>query len=212
MKTSLLVTLCSLCFVLSCGKDTMGDEFQEKQEVQGNQETDGYYETTLIPLNTQVAGSPTGYFRFRIAGDSVTVSGDVQNTPATFHRQYIHTGSNCPGPGADNDLDGNISFDESLFITGGALLPLDSDLSSQSRGNSFPIAGALGNYTYTASTSLGRMLADLESEDPKPDDFLVKLESDENLNLSGRTLVIYGIRSDNSFPIACGTILRSEQR
>lgn len=209
MKKSILLTTCLLTFLLSCGSDNDDNEEEQDRQEEVNQETEGFYETSLVPLNTGLAGSTVGSFRMRILGDEVRVLGEVQNSPRVFHRQFIHTGSTCPGPGADTNLDGVLSFNESLQITGQALIPLDRNLSTQSAGSIFPVPGALGNYIYTANTSLVRMLADLHTEDPNPSDFMTKLSPDEELNLAGRTIVIYGTRGDSNLPVACGTIVRS---
>ncbi|MFL5784556.1 MAG: hypothetical protein ACJ76H_08115, partial [Bacteriovoracaceae bacterium] len=135
--------------------------------------------------------------------------GNVQNSPSGFHRQFIHTGGNCPGPGADINIDGVIGFDESVNITGPALIPLDQNLSTQTAGFVFPVPNSMGNYSYLEFTSLVRMLADLHSADPDPNDSLVKLAPDEGLNLAGRTIVIYGAHGQSDLPIACGTLVRS---
>ncbi len=201
--------MCLLTVLLACGSDDDSKEDAEREEEDVNQETQGFYEASLVPLNTGVAGSTVGTFKIRILGDEVRVRGEVENSPRVFHRQFIHTGRNCPGPGADTDIDGNLSFDESLRITGPALIPLDRNLSTQKAGYIFPVPGALGDYTYFEITSLVRMLADLHSEDPDPSDFITKLESDEGLNLSGRTIMIYGVRGNSNLPIACGTIART---
>jgi len=208
MKWPFLVTMCLLSFLLSCGSDNDDNEDEEREE-EVNRETEGFYETKLIPLNTGLAGSTLGNFRIRIFGDEVRVRGEVQNSPRVFHRQFIHTGPDCPGPGADSNLDGILSFDESLRITGQALIPLDRNLSTQSSGYIFPVPGPLGNYTYSETTSLVRMVADLHADDPDPTDFITKLSPEEDLNLAGRTIVIYGIRGNSSLPIACGTLVRS---
>jgi hypothetical protein len=207
-KKKFLLTMCLLTFLVACGSDDDSkDDIQEEEDV--NQETQGLYEASLVPLNTGVAGSTVGSFQIRILGDEVRVRGEVENSPPVFHRQFIHTGANCPGPGADTNIDGNLDFNESENITGPALVPLDRNLSTQKAGYIFPVPGALGAYTYFETTSLVRMMADLHSEDPDPSDTLTKLDPDQGLNLSGRTIVIYGVRGNSNFPIACGTIARS---
>lgn len=209
MKKTILLTFSLLTFLIGCGSDK--DKFDEEKERQEetNQEHQGFYETMLVPINTGLAGSSMGNFRIRILGDEVKVRGEMENTPRVFHRQFIHTGPNCPGPGADTNLDGNLSLDESLRITGPSLIPLDQNLSTQKAGYTFPVAGAMGAYTYFETTSLLRMSADLRSEDPDPSDYLTKLSPNENLNLAGRTIVVYGSVGNSSLPIACGSLRRS---
>lgn len=202
--------MCLLTLLVGCGSDNddnADDDRENEKDI--NQETQGFYEANLVPLNTGIAGSTVGNFKIRILGDEVRVRGEVQNSPGVFHRQFIHTGANCPGPGADTNIDGNLDYNESVRITGAAFIPLDRNLSTQKAGPIFPIPGVLGAYTYFEKTSLVRMMADLHSEDPDPNDALTKLAPDEGPNLSGRTIVIYGVRSNSSLPIACGTMARS---
>ncbi|MES2525960.1 MAG: hypothetical protein V4598_02695 [Bdellovibrionota bacterium] len=208
MKKPVLLTTCLLSILLGCGSDK--DEFEEEKarEEEINQETQGSYETFLVPVNTETAGSTVGSFMIRIQGDEVRVRGEVENSPNTFHKQFLHTGSACPGPGADTDLDGVVSFEESLQITGPALIPLDQNLSSQTAGYVFPVARAMGAYTYFEITSLTLMMNDLHREDSVPTDALVKLSPEEDLSLVGKTIVIYGVPGNSSVPVACGTIRR----
>lgn len=201
--------MCLLTLLVACGSDNDDNSDDVENEEEVNQETQGFYEASLVPLNTGLAGSTVGNFKIRILGDEVRVRGEVHNSPGVFHRQFIHTGANCPGPGADTNIDGNLDYNESARITGAALIPLDRNLSTQKAGYIFPIPGGLGAYTYFEKTSLVRMMADLHSEDPDPNDALTKLDPDEGLNLSGRSIVIYGVRGNSNLPIACGTIART---
>ncbi len=193
MKNPVLLTIFLLITLISCGSDK--DEFEEEKarEEEINQETQGTYETYLIPVNTETAGSTVGYFMIRILDDEVRVRGEVENSPRTFHKQFLHLGSDCPGPDADTDLDGVVSLEESVQITGPALIPLDDNLSSQRAGNRFPVADSMGAYTYFEITSLRLMMNDLQREE---------------LSLVGKTIVIYGIGGNSSLPVACGTIRR----
>lgn len=199
--------MCLLTFLVACGSDD--DSQDEERQEETNQETEGYYETGLVPLNTGVAGSTAGTFNIRIRGDEVRVRGNVQNSPRVFHRQFIHEGSSCPGPGADTNRDGVLDFNESLRITGDALIPLDQNLSTQRAGYIFPVPRAYGNYSYFETTSLVRMMADLRADDPNPEDILTKLSPGEDLNLPSRTIVLYGVKGNSNLPIACGTIVRA---
>ncbi len=210
MKNPILLATYLFFFLIGCGSDKEEFEDANVREEEVNPETQGSYETLLIPINTEIAGSTVGRFSIRILDDEVRVRGEVENSPGTFHQQFIHTGPDCPGPGADTDLDGVISFQESIQITGPALIPLDQNLSSQKAGYVFPVAGAMGAYTYFEMTSLLFMMRDLHAGDPDPSDALVKLSPDENLKVVGRTIVIYGTKGNSSLPVACGTISRRD--
>lgn len=162
----------------------------EQQNIRGDetdQAVEGLYIARLVPINLSVAGSTVGEFKIRIQGNEVRVRGEVENSPQVFHRQFIHAGRDCPGPGADTDIDGIISGKESKAITGEPLVALDP----------FPVPVALGAYTYFESSSLNKMLSDINM-------------SDSDLRLSGRTIVIYGSQGMSTVPIACGTFFRSD--
>jgi hypothetical protein len=209
MKRPFFLTLCLLTVLISCGGDKDSDDEEAQQEEDTTQETEGSYRADLVPLNTSVAGSTVGSFKIRIFGDEFRVRADVENSPNTFHPQFIHTGHNCPGPGADTNIDGVVSFNESIAITGDAIIPLDNNLSTQKAGGIYPVAGAMGGYTYFEITSLVKMLSDLRLADPDPNDALTKLGADEPLNLVGKTIVVYGIPGNKNMPIACGKIVRT---
>lgn len=178
-----ILTLCLLSILISCGRREGEAGEPQKQVDDSPQEMDGMYQAKIIPVNTMTAGSTVGDFRIRILGDEVRVRGDIANSPGVTHQQKIHRGNNCPGPGADEDLDGIVSYDESVRVTGGILVNIS---------NATP--GSLGNYLYFAIYSLTSILT--------------KLPADEDLNLSGRTIMIYGNNGNSSLPVACGTIER----
>lgn len=186
MKTiPFILTLCLLSILLSCGKKMAETESSNIREDETDHDIEGMYVAKLTPLNMSVTGSTVGEFKVRILGDEVRVRGEVENSPPVPHRQYIHNGPDCPGPGADADLDGIISERESMAITGRRIMSLDP----------FPVPGALGAYTYFESSSLIRMMSSMDM-------------SDKELKLSRRTIVIYGAQGDSSLPIACGTFVR----
>lgn len=183
MKDHFLLTLCLLTALLSCGRQegTVGDS--QKQVDDSPQELDGMYEAQIIPVNTNVAGSTVGEFRIRIAGNELRMRGEIANSPPVPHRQHVHTGSNCPGPGADEDLDGTISYEESRKVTGELFFPMKDAL-----------PGAHGNYT---SFIVGPLT-----------DVMRQIPTNEELTLSGRTIMIYGAAGNPTLPVACGTIER----
>lgn len=192
------LTILILIFTLSCGKD-FGDEGKfERAQQETDQETEGTYEAGLIPVNEARAGSTVGRFYVSIQGDEVSVRGDVENAGQSSHRQYIHSGRECPGPLADRNRDGEISSSESFPHTKGALISLGSSVPSSSR-----------NYSTRRSWSLTRLLADLHSADPDPEAFMTKLSPGEELNLAGRAVMIYRVEGNGILPVACGIFIRT---
>lgn len=175
--------MCLLTILVACGRRAEENSEPQRQERETPQETEGMYQAKIIPVNIVSAGSTVGVFRIRIMGDEVRVRGDINNSTVVSHQQKIHRGQNCPGPGADDNLDGVVSYDESLKITGGVLFPLTSATPDH-----------WGNYLYSARFSLT--------------DILTKLPPDEDLNMSGRVIMIYGGNGSLNFPIACGVLER----
>ena len=63
MKKPFLLTLCFITFVLSCVQEKEEFDKEEVREGEINQEIEGSYETFLVPVNTEIAGSTVGNFR-----------------------------------------------------------------------------------------------------------------------------------------------------
>lgn len=225
---TLLIGTC-LFSLISCGSDDddsgsgSGLGPQEQQE----QPTEGVYRAVLTPVNASVAGSTSGVTEIRITGEDVVVEGAVTGAPAGVkHLQAIHLEGTCPTIESDDaNGDGFVDIEESLPRFGEILIPLDSNLDTQSEGMTYgPIANGSGSYIYKRSTSLSELESDLRSLDANPDDRIAKLPEGQNLNLAGRTVVVYGVSSlsnlpetvatfgDNtaaqSLPIACGQLER----
>jgi hypothetical protein len=161
-------------------------------------------------LNTSVgpSGGATGTARIEINGDQVTVQVDGQNVaPSAVHVQHVHAGTSCPDQSADTNNDGFVDVIEGVPAYGPILVPLDGDLNSQSAGGEgFPMANEQGTFSYSQTASLETMLADLRAEDPNPEDPIVKLGPNEDLNLGGRHIVIHGVSADTALPDTVATI------
>lgn len=221
--STILVGAC-LLGVVACGSDDDNDDVVIQQE---QQQDEGTYRAVLSPLNTSVAGETAGTVEVVISGDNVSVKSSVTGSPrGVKHRQNIMVGSACPT--ADTNADTFIDIPETVATTGQILIPLDSDLSEQLNGIDYgPIANGSGNYVYRRSTTLTRMLADLNSPDPDTTDAIEKLPLGSNLNLDGRVVLIHGVarstnlpdtvgsvgdlEAEDALPIACGTLVRVVQ-
>lgn len=223
----------SLLTMVSCGKSDKGSSHAAapvvstlphvEEELQDDQ---GIYKAILTPVNSVISGETTGTIEVRIEGDDVVVESRVQGAPAGVkHLQNILVSSHCPDITADSNKDNVIDFIEALPKTGPILIPLDSDLSEQMDGIEYgPIANSTGSYIYRRSSTLSRILAGLRSPDPDLHDYIVKLSEGEDLNLSGRVVMIHGVKSNSilpesvksvgyltkeqSLPIACGVLIR----
>lgn len=234
---SIALSLGGLILFAACGKasndkspqTTMSTDPQttEVDEVTVEQQPDeGFYKAILTPLNTELAGQTSGTIEVRIQGDDFFVESRVNGSPiAVKHLQNILSGTKCPDNTSDINNDGIIDITESIPAAGKIIIPLDSDLSEQLDGIEYgPISNNAGNFVYRRSTTLSRVLAGLRSIDPDPRDHIIKLNPEEELNLSGRVVMVHGIKHTNplatgigsygpftaeqSLPIACGVLIR----
>lgn len=218
-----LVVCTGLLTLGSCGKSDK--KTAPMVDMLEQQETQGVYKASLSGLNTDVAGATSGIVNFRIQGDEVEADVIVDGAPKlVMHRQNIRTGTVCPT--AENDLnkDGFVDTAEADLISGKILIPLDSDINSQLSGGNYPVARSNGKYYYQEAASLTNMIADLYSPHENIDESYFKLEAGQELNLSGRVVIIHGIAEsvnlpdtvagiDNKspqslIPIACGVLTR----
>lgn len=122
-------------------------------------------------------------------------------------QQYLNKGSRCPGP--YSDLDGNsvIDFEEIQISSGEMLMPLDKKLNSQLEGSEwFPETDNEGNYYYSRSGALFKIMEDLTEDDTYVNDGLGKLSKGEKLNLESRTIILFGDGDNPLKPVACAEI------
>ena len=115
--------------------------------------------------------------------------------------QYIHTGSRCPSIKDDRNGDGYLDFIEAHDVVGDILIPLDSVLESQLRGmNLFPKIKRNNGYYYSEATNFTRMMEDLRRVDTFSDDRIRKLHRNEELDLTTRVVMVYGVSDERNLP------------
>jgi hypothetical protein len=216
----------SLLSLVSCGDKSSGKKSSIERNQQ-RQETQGLYRANLTALNASVAGTPSGVVTFKIEGDEVTATIDMDGAPAqVVHMQSIRIGKGCPEVSADINADGFIDIMETEAISGKVFIPLDSDINAQASGANYPVAHLNGKYHYNEAASLTSMIADIFAPDENAEDSIVNLEPGQELNFSGRTVLIQGVAKTNtlpetvatrdgqivhtSLPIACGVLSRVE--
>jgi hypothetical protein len=213
-----MIGTCMMGIIGSCGSD--GDN--GNSSLQEEQQQEGEYRVVLSPLNSDITGVPSGSGEFSLLGNDFRAVMNVSLAGGTGHIQLITTGSACPDNTSDANGDGWIDVVEAINVTGGALIPLDRDLSSQAAGGFFP-EGA--NYNYDESVSYSLMLSDLKLPDSDDSDIFVKLGADEDLNLEGKTVLVHGVpetqdlpptvsgaadlSAQATLPILCGVITRA---
>jgi hypothetical protein len=162
----------------------------------------GHIRAMFTTLNPQVNGTIPGSANFfrkeeRIFAYVRLFAGGVR----AWHPQHVYTGGRCPTPADDANGDGFIDIVEAEAVLGKILIPLDSDISSQTAGRRFfPVADLSGYYHYERITNFMRFLADLRKADPDLADDLVKLDPGEGLRLVGRTVMIQGVAETVEFP------------
>lgn len=210
---------CILTLAAACGSYDDDTSTVLEEEIR----QDGQFRVVLTPVNPGVAGEASGTAEFTISGDDFDALVNVDGAPSSVHMQHVYTGRTCPDTREDTNNDGIIDAVEARAVAGGALIPLDSDLRSQSAGDNYPVGV---NYDYSERTSLSSMIADLLLPDPNASDSIVKLSPNENLDLEGRTIIVHGVQDATalpgtvqgidgetpqiSLPILCGIITRAD--
>lgn len=218
-----------LSFVSSCGKSNSNAGLPEvKQKVLpvNGENINGLYMAKFFTMNPGVNGTLPGSATLQRQDDKffayIRIFGGAPNV---WHQQNVHIGSRCPNAGDDLNGDGYIDIEEGNIVWGKVLLPLDSNIGSQSAGkNIFPIADASGTYFYERVTNFERMFEDLKTEDKNLDDNIAKLSPDQGLDFEGKVVVVHGTadtvvypdtvatteryKAHQTLPIACGVFTR----
>ena len=221
-----VVLSASMLSLVSCGDNLSKNKSSSVSKLE-RQETQGLYRANLTSMNASVAGTPSGVVTFKIEGDEVTATIDMNGAPAqVVHMQSIRIGKGCADVAADKNADGFIDIMEAEEVTGKVFIPLDSDINAQVAGSNYPVALSNGKYRYNEAASLTSMIADIFAPDENTEDSMVNLEVGEELNFSGRTVLIQGIDKSSvlpetvatrngqtahaTMPIACGVLSRVE--
>lgn len=194
--TPLVVGACLLTVVTSCGSDD-DDNGSSRTPQPEEQQQEGQFRVVLTPVNPGSAGEANGTGDFNITGDDVSAIVNVDGAPDSSHPQNILVGTRCPAASDDTNQDGFIDLREAYVASGNVIVPLDSNLSSQSAG-SFNMSGE--NYDYNESSSYASMLADLQLPDTNTNDFLVKLNPGQQLFLEGKVVMVHGVSADTTLP------------
>jgi hypothetical protein len=231
-KKNLILFVLSITLLLgtiSCGTSDDDDDVAIiiEREQEEDQAEDGSYRAYLSSVNPDVF-SARGVSKVIISGNTFQVQVKMERVPASvLHPQFIYVGRRCPTLSDDVNNDGYVDIQEGQLSYGEALIPLDRDLNSQEGSFGwFPIALSNGTYDYRETASRRELIADLREEDRDPDDSIAKLGSSP-LNLSGRVVVVHGVRGSiglpssvstdygltahRTLPVACGRLLRIEE-
>jgi hypothetical protein len=191
------------------------------QETASDQHSNADYVAHLVALNGKVTGrQAVGEARFRIRGDSLTVSIRMRDVPGdVMHLQHFHGfadghQSTCPTRVADKNGDGIIDLIETEPAVGTTMVPFHDDpVSMEIVKDTYPKASGSGSYRYKKTVSL-RALQEA---------FGAKFGG-QQLALDRRVVMIHGVPSATqlptsvaslgdipaqvTLPIACGAIKR----
>jgi hypothetical protein len=187
VRTIFCILLISLLFFSSCGKQEFpnyhDDSILQNQENFGDQ----FFAGNFKPLSSKKVNVRSLiwlkgrqlYVRIIFKGQS-----DVQ------YQQFINAEADCPASGETLD-DGHEM-----------LVPLDRNLDSLQAGSGwFPSSNEEGEYYYSRSADINALVKDLRKQSV--------LAPNENLDLSNRTIVIYGSKTNPLAPVACAEINRN---
>ncbi len=190
--------------LVSCGK---GFKEEEEEVFRQNEEVEELFNISFSPLNATKIGRYHGWSGISIADNQIWIRVKLQGPSHTdAHAQYLHTGSRCPTMADDRNNDGYLDFMEVSEVVGPVLLPFDGNLNSQLKGlHDFPTMKREGMYYYSEAGNYSFLLEDLEREDMYPADMITKLDPREELDLSSRVVLIYGVDGQKKLPNSVAT-------
>lgn len=191
-KISSLFVL-SLMLTVGCGKSGGGSKSSSSQAALMQSQVEGNYRAILRPFNNHLSGFlPSGFAEINIAGDNASFKTMLDDDARVIHMQSVHTGTRCPNAGDDTNGDSYVDINEAYAVVGKVLIPLDSDLNNQALGAGiYPLGGG---YTYIEAASLKNLQTD------------VKSRTGENLNLTGRVVLLHGVSPVTQVPNTFGTL------
>jgi hypothetical protein len=220
LSVKIFSALAVLSLVTACGKDsgsgsshetsTPGSQAQETALPDGSN-IDGFYQAKFMTLNPQVNGTIPGSANFFRKDDKLFAyirlfAGGVK----TWHMQFVYEGGRCPTIADDTNMDGFIDIQEAEAVTGKILIPMDSDITTQSSGKRFfPLADISGYYSYERLTSFRRFLSDLQEPDSDPTDDISKIAPGEGLRFEGKVFMALGVAETIQLP---DTVATKERR
>ena len=146
-------------------------------------------------MNRSQVWEPQGIVKLTNIQDEFHIIVAARDVTQATHRQSIHIARKCPDYQSDKNLDGLIDGHEVQIKVGKAIIPLDSDLESQTSGHgNYPY----GNYRYDQRVSYSKMLGDLQ-DIVRPHPEFRKLKGRE-LPFKQLIVIIYGVPSDYIVP------------
>ena len=225
MKNINIFALLLLLLTFACGggggggSDKSSDSPEQEEEATGSVAF-GKYVAFLRPVNTRVNGFINSGKAELSVDTNFSIKLIMDDAPGVVHIQSLHLGKSCPQLSGDTNKDGYIDIIEADAFTGQVIIPLDENLEAQNHGSrNFPTGKS---YTFNRHANLKKMIKDLQLPDANPQDRVIKLSTNSELDLEGRVIVIHGtyespklpatvqtrdgLTPQQSIPIACGRI------
>lgn len=191
MLTFALFTLLLTSFI-SCGDSSSNKSTPQEQTAEG------VFQAILSPENPSVA-SASGNAEISLIGDDFNINVTMLGSLSTTHAQHIHSGKRCPTAADDTNGDGFVDSVEASVVYGQVILPIDSDITSNS--GSFP-SGA--TYNYLQNASYAQILTNLNLQALNLENLVINIHGVPESTILPTT--VKGTKAD--FPISCGTLKR----
>jgi hypothetical protein len=192
-----IFNLLFLTLLSACGKG-----FEEEETLSFETIPSGLYTVNFYPLNQRV-GPYLGLGKISHLDNQFWTQIKIYGpSSSTMHMQLLHQKADCPDLSHDLNHDGYLDMTEVFAEAGKILIPLDGNLSSQLKGfTKFPFMKKKRNFYFYSNAADGRMLLrDLRSVEDVSSLHLVKLGALEEINLSQRVIIIYGIPDAHALP------------
>lgn len=216
MKTTNITSFTLLmisCLLVACGKSTSTHRNSEGS-VNGRENLapdgsniNGLYKATFTTLNPHVNGTIPGGATFLRKGDRLYAYVRLfAGGPRVWHQQNVYIGNRCPTLNDDLNKDGYIDILEAKQVLGQILVPLDSDVGTQSAGKRyFPLSDLSGSYSYERIASFNRFFKDLQDEDHDTEDDITKIAPNSGFSFIGKSVMIQGVSDKIIFPETVAT-------
>jgi hypothetical protein len=210
MKTKNIALSMLPFIIISCGGSGGGgdkvspspqEEINREAEIDGSH-IQGNYIARFDTLNSQVVGTIPGSMVFQREENQIKAFVRIfAGSPSIAHFQNIHSGTRCPTMSDDTNGDGFLDIQETIAVAGKVIVPLDWDIGSQLSGNrSWPLAFPNGSYEYTKIASFQSFWNDLNRDDERTEDHIIKAKDMGVFNPVGRVVIVQGVDSTKSLP------------
>ena len=148
-----------------------------------------------------------GVARILVRGDALTIEIEARNQASgTFHAQHLHRMPACSTTTADLNRDGYIDVGESLRISGGVVVSLDTTLTDLADMSEYPVPGPDGVTRYSQTTSLSA-LENAIDEAPAFDTRSIQLHGvNRDYPFPPTVSGIEGVPPTVNLPLACGVV------